>query len=94
MQSGTWTEGGREGTTLGGWRVTRDIVLLLCVLRGVNIDMVCVEGGSKRLLNVTILVRKREHCLHVCPARVMLKMHNPCLKTTTSPEKSPHVIQT
>lgn len=73
MQSGTWTEDGREGTPpwcysyLGGWRVTRDIVLLLCELRGMNVDVLRVgrEGGTKRLLNVTILVRRRECCFYM-----------------------------
>ena len=39
MQSGSWTEGGREAA-LGGWRVARDTVLL-CVL-GVWVQTGCV----------------------------------------------------
>lgn len=67
--------------------MTRDIVLLLCVLRGVNIDMVCVEGGSKRLLNVTILVRRRERCFTCVSGKGHAKNAQPLLKDHHFPKE-------
>lgn len=74
---------------LGRWRVTRDIVLLLCELRGVNVDMLHVgrEGGAERLLNVTILVRRRECCFTCLSGKGHAKNAQPLSKDHHFPKE-------